>query len=56
MEYVQGVNEADPEVQDSRCKLATRKYQDLHAPGKQPGRRMLYETERMERSNNVGSY
>ena len=36
----QNVNEADREVHDFRCKLTTCKCQELHAPRKQPGRRM----------------
>ena len=34
------VNEAAGEVHNFRCKLTTCKCQELHAPGKQPGRRM----------------
>ena len=34
------MNEADRVVHDFRCKLTTCKCQELHAPRKQPGRRM----------------
>ena len=36
----QTANEAVREIHDFRCKLTSCKCQELHAPGKQPGRRM----------------
>ena len=36
----QNANEADREVHDFRCKMTPCKIQELHAPGKQPARRM----------------
>ena len=57
----QNANGADREVHDFRCKLATCKGQDLHAPGKQPGSRMhvrniIYTVDRTESGNSVESY
>ena len=38
----QNANEADREVHEFRCKLMTCKFQNLHARGYQPGRRIMY--------------
>ena len=51
------MSEADREVHGFRCKLASCKSQELHAPGILTGRRRLCEIERTERKkDSVGSY
>ena len=45
----QNADEADREVHDFRCKLTTCNRQELHAPRKQPGRRMHVCTKYIEK-------